>query len=81
MDFPPDWTTHPGNYANTSEIVELCKQVAELGGIYHTHVGIGWATAISIRTEKPLTSARAAVCLSTLPICLSVRFTLAGTSF
>ena len=32
LDYPP------GNYANTGEIVELCKQVAELGGIYHTHV-------------------------------------------
>ena len=32
LDYPP------GGYANTEELVELSKQVADLGGIYHTHV-------------------------------------------
>lgn len=32
LDYPP------GGYASTDELVELSKQVAELGGIYHTHV-------------------------------------------
>ncbi len=27
----------PGNYADTDELVALSEQVAELGGIYHTH--------------------------------------------
>ena len=32
LDYPP------GNHADTDELVELSKQVAALGGIYHTHV-------------------------------------------
>ncbi len=32
LDYPP------GGYASTDELVELSAQVAELGGIYHTHV-------------------------------------------
>ena len=32
LDYPP------GGYASTDELVDLSKQVAELGGIYHTHV-------------------------------------------
>ena len=32
LDYPP------GNFADTAELVELSKQVADLGGIYHTHV-------------------------------------------
>lgn len=32
LDYPP------GNYASTSELIELSKQAAYLGGIYHTHV-------------------------------------------
>ena len=32
LDYPP------GGYASTDELVELSKQVTELGGIYHTHV-------------------------------------------
>lgn len=32
LDYPP------GNYASTDELVELSRQVAALGGIYHTHV-------------------------------------------
>ena len=32
LDYPP------GNFADTDELVELSKQVMELGGIYHTHV-------------------------------------------
>jgi len=28
----------PGSFADTNELVELSKQVADLGGIYHTHV-------------------------------------------
>ena len=32
LDYPP------GGYASTDELVELSKQVAGLGGIYHTHV-------------------------------------------
>ena len=32
LDYPP------GSYASTDEIVELSRQVADLGGIYHTHV-------------------------------------------
>ena len=32
LDYPP------GNYADTNEIVELSRQVADMGGIYHTHV-------------------------------------------
>ena len=32
LDYPP------GGYADTDELVELSKQVADLGGIYHTHV-------------------------------------------
>ena len=32
LDYPP------GGYADTDELVELCEQVADLGGIYHTHV-------------------------------------------
>jgi N-acyl-D-amino-acid deacylase len=32
LDYPP------GSYATTDELVALCKQVANLGGIYHTHV-------------------------------------------
>ena len=32
LDYPP------GQYADTDELVELSKQVADLGGIYHTHV-------------------------------------------
>ena len=35
LDYPP------GNFADTNELVELSKQVAELGGIYHTHVRYG----------------------------------------
>lgn len=32
LDYPP------GSYADTSELVELCREVTRLGGIYHTHV-------------------------------------------
>ncbi|MCH8840897.1 MAG: aminoacylase, partial [Planctomycetes bacterium] len=32
LDYPP------GNFADTDELVELSEQVADLGGIYHTHV-------------------------------------------
>ena len=32
LDYPP------GRYASTDELVELSKQVAYMGGIYHTHV-------------------------------------------
>lgn len=32
LDYPP------GNFASTEELTELSKQVADLGGIYHTHV-------------------------------------------
>jgi N-acyl-D-amino-acid deacylase len=32
LDYPP------GSYADTDELVALCKQVAAVGGIYHTHV-------------------------------------------
>ena len=32
LDYPP------GGYASTGELVALSEQVAELGGIYHTHV-------------------------------------------
>ena len=32
LDYPP------GSYATTDELAELSKQVAALGGIYHTHV-------------------------------------------
>lgn len=32
LDYPP------GSFADTDEIVELTRQVAALGGIYHTHV-------------------------------------------
>ncbi len=32
LDYPP------GNYADTDELVQLSEQVADLGGIYHTHV-------------------------------------------
>jgi len=32
LDYPP------GNFADTDELVELSGQVAELGGIYHSHV-------------------------------------------
>ena len=32
LDYPP------GNFADTDELVELSKQVMDLGGIYHTHV-------------------------------------------
>lgn len=35
LDYPP------GNYANTDELVQLSKQVNDLGGIYHTHVRYG----------------------------------------
>ena len=35
LDYPP------GNYADTDELVELSRQVAALGGIYHTHVRYG----------------------------------------
>ena len=28
----------PGSYANTAELVELSREAARLGGIYHTHV-------------------------------------------
>ena len=35
LDYPP------GNYADTDELVELSKQVVDLGGIYHTHVRYG----------------------------------------
>ena len=31
LDYPP------GNYADTDELVELSKEAAKLGGIYHTH--------------------------------------------
>ena len=31
LDYPP------GNYADTDELVQLSEQVAEMGGIYHTH--------------------------------------------
>mgnify|MGYP001171724085 FL=1 len=27
----------PGSYANTEELIELCKEAAKLGGFYHTH--------------------------------------------
>ena len=32
LDYPP------GSYANTDELVELSREAARLGGIYHTHV-------------------------------------------
>lgn len=32
LDYPP------GNFADTDELVDLSRQVADLGGIYHTHV-------------------------------------------
>lgn len=32
LDYPP------GSFADTNELIDLSKQVAELGGIYHTHV-------------------------------------------
>ncbi|MFC1931083.1 amidohydrolase family protein [Chloroflexota bacterium] len=32
LDYPP------GSYADTDELVELCKEANKLGGIYHTHV-------------------------------------------
>src|SRR5205823_574453 len=32
LDYPP------GRYADTAELVELSKQAAALGGIYHSHV-------------------------------------------
>jgi N-acyl-D-amino-acid deacylase len=32
LDYPP------GSYADTDELVELCREVAARGGIYHTHV-------------------------------------------
>ena len=32
LDYPP------GNFADTDELVELSRQVTDLGGIYHTHV-------------------------------------------
>ena len=32
LDYPP------GNYADPDELVELSKQAAEMGGIYHSHV-------------------------------------------
>jgi N-acyl-D-amino-acid deacylase len=32
LDYPP------GNYADTDELVELSRQVADLGGIYHSHL-------------------------------------------
>jgi N-acyl-D-amino-acid deacylase len=32
LDYPP------GKFADTDELVELCKPVADMGGIYHTHV-------------------------------------------
>ena len=32
LDYPP------GSYADTDEVVELSKEVARLGGFYHTHV-------------------------------------------
>ena len=35
LDYPP------GGYASTDELVELSGQVADLGGIYHTHVRYG----------------------------------------
>ena len=31
-------TYPPGSYAGTEELVELCKTVAECGGVYVTHV-------------------------------------------
>ncbi len=31
-------TYPPGSYADTAELIELCKEVAALGGIYVTHV-------------------------------------------
>src|SRR5439155_20018275 len=32
LDYPP------GNYADTDELIELSREVARLGGIYHSHV-------------------------------------------
>ncbi len=32
LDYPP------GNFATTNELIELSKEVADLGGFYHTHV-------------------------------------------
>ena len=32
LDYPP------GNYADTDELIELSREAARLGGIYHTHV-------------------------------------------
>ena len=32
LDYPP------GSYADTDELVALCREAARLGGIYHTHV-------------------------------------------
>ena len=31
----------PGSYADTEELIELSKEVSDLGGIYHTHVRYG----------------------------------------
>jgi N-acyl-D-amino-acid deacylase len=35
LDYPP------GSFATTDELVELSREVAELGGVYHTHVRYG----------------------------------------
>ncbi len=35
LDYPP------GSYADTAELVELSREAARLGGIYHTHVRYG----------------------------------------
>ena len=32
LDYPP------GSYASTQELIELSKEGARLGGVYHTHV-------------------------------------------
>ena len=34
----PGWTTRPGSYADTAELIELSREATRLGGIYHTHV-------------------------------------------
>ncbi len=56
LDYPP------GGWATTDELVELCKAVAELGGVYVTHVRYSLGDGVFDGFREALEIARRAGC-------------------
>ena len=63
LDYPP------GSYATTQELIELSKEAARLGGIYHTHVRNTLGDQYLDPCGKPLTLVVTGRFRATLPIC------------